>query len=186
MLVRVSFRRGKHPFCRHFSCRRRDSNPRHADYDSAARDSSIRKSPGNQPLYGPQEYVRRRDFGAVSGPFWGQLRQFTTRSAAGGSTRRPAAVGRQRRVHLAKASRSPAAHRHNLARARQQARTISGLSDDQDARHRSCACARSAARAADRARSRATRRARISCTRPSTRTWAACEIWSRAGAGRRG
>jgi len=24
------------PICRHFSCRRRDSNPRHADYDSAA------------------------------------------------------------------------------------------------------------------------------------------------------
>jgi hypothetical protein len=26
----------KVPMCRHFSCRRRDSNPRHADYDSAA------------------------------------------------------------------------------------------------------------------------------------------------------
>ena len=33
---RVSLRSRNAPLCRHFSCRRRDSNPRHADYDSAA------------------------------------------------------------------------------------------------------------------------------------------------------
>ena len=32
----------KLPTCRHFACRRRDSNPRHADYDSARRDHGKR------------------------------------------------------------------------------------------------------------------------------------------------
>jgi len=35
-VFRVSGKRRKAPVCRHFLCRRRDSNPRHADYDSAA------------------------------------------------------------------------------------------------------------------------------------------------------
>ena len=35
-LFRVSLPRTKVPISRHFACRRRDSNPRHADYDSAA------------------------------------------------------------------------------------------------------------------------------------------------------
>ena len=35
-LVRVSQAEMKVPICRHFSCRRRDSKPRHADYDLAS------------------------------------------------------------------------------------------------------------------------------------------------------
>ncbi len=34
--LRVSLPARTAPICRHFRCRRRDSNPRHADYDSAA------------------------------------------------------------------------------------------------------------------------------------------------------
>jgi hypothetical protein len=41
-VFRVSFPRQKALICRHFPCRRRDSNPRHADYDSAALGSTAR------------------------------------------------------------------------------------------------------------------------------------------------
>ena len=45
---RVSFPRKKARICRHFSCRRRDSNPRHADYDSARRVRQKQESPANR------------------------------------------------------------------------------------------------------------------------------------------